>query len=166
MAYEFGKFEWGLRNVEGLIVLPLVRKAVQSLTLENMRSLDSPCQILYAFYIQQVMQWLIISRPDKGQWRVHWGTDFASNAWEAVWYQCKLIISPSFGQLWKLRWCHTQNALKVIVVVIRKKSMNSDYMFYGGIAFCTVHVFKRNLLNWIQEELFCNNPKQTKFIAL
>ncbi len=47
MAYEFGKFECVLRNEEGLIVLPVVRKAVQSLTLENMRSLDGPRQILY-----------------------------------------------------------------------------------------------------------------------
>ncbi len=47
MAYEFGKFEWILRNVEGLIALPRIRKAVQSLTLEHLRSLDGPRQILY-----------------------------------------------------------------------------------------------------------------------
>ncbi len=46
MAYEFGEVDWGLRNEEGLVVLPLVRKSVQSLTLENLRCLDGPRQIL------------------------------------------------------------------------------------------------------------------------
>ncbi len=54
---------------------------------------------------------------------------------------------------------HTERIKSDCWRIIEKKCVKSDYMDYEGIASYTVHLFKRKLLYWKQEELFSNNPK-------
>ncbi len=48
---------------------------------------------------------------------------------------------------------HTECIKSDFWCILVKKCMISDYMLYKGIASYTVHMFKRKLLNCIQEEL-------------